>query len=1123
MTQTETYFENLEIEIKRNYKVAESARACGLDPVGKVEVPLAHNLAEKVVSLVSTIYPQVQNKKIVNRILELEKEYGKLDTAVCLKIAEEVAQEKFCKFENQLQAIEAGIRIGFAYTTLGVVSSPIEGFTFLKLGKTLDGRDYFMPYFSGPIRSAGTTASCVALIIIDYLREFFGYAKYDPTEDEIKRTATELFDFHDRITNLQYCPTEEEILFIAENLPIQVSGEPSEKLEASNYKDLPRVDTNFLRSGFCLILAEGVAQKAPKALRLLKGLKEKGFKLSDWDWLEKYCELHEKRQTGDSDNTPTYMKDMVAGRPIFGHPSRSGAFRFRYGRSRVAGFSAVSVHPATMAISDGFLAVGTQLKIEKPTKGCVISVCDDIDGPIVKLKDGSVIQINDLEEAKKLYNDVEEIVYYGDILFPFGDVLNRNSDLIKPGYVEEWWNLEVEKLGGGVSDYRNVSFEKAVELSTKFRLPLYPKYIYFYTQINYEGFLEFLRWFSYARINSGKIMLPYTRIEKEKFEKSKRVLELLGVSHKVGVENVIISEVDSKALFVNLGLDLNLLNEENCFIEKQVNKIAEKAVEFKEKDVLVFINSLSDFIIKDKAGEFIGSRMGRPEKAKLRKLTGNPHGLFPIGEEGGRFRSLNEACKVGKVTAEFPIRFCEKCNKETIYNLCEGCGEKTKKKSYCRECGESFFGDKCKKHNLGVEYSRRVININDYFKDAVKKLGLVSGQVPDLIKGVRGTSSGKHDFEHVAKLILRSKFNLNVNKDGTIRYDMTELPITHFKPKEISVSVEKLKELGYVKDIKDKDLVNDEQILELMPHDIILPCNSESGDEKADDVFVNLTKFIDSLLTDFYKLDSFYNVKKRDDLVGHLSVCMAPHNCAGVISRIIGFSKTQGLLASPYMHAAIRRDCFDYNTFLPIKQNGKWKICKIGELVEEIKPDKLVDNFGTKEKKVKGFETIGVLKDLKEVKINNFTKHKKRLMFEIKTSLGKKIKITENHKFLVNGKIKRASSLKIGDKLPLPIKINIKSKKLEKINLLEELNGENLMVRGIGKILKKVSEFEKEEILRKLKITKKQFQNFKGRDSYPSGFVLSLNDKLKKEIFIKGKIAIKRDNVELPIIINFTD
>jgi len=44
-------------------------------------------------------------------------------------------------------------------------------------------------------------------------------------------------------------------------------------------------------------------------------------------------------------------------------------------------------------------------------------------------------------------------------------------------------------------------------------------------------------------------------------------------------------------------------------------------------------------------------------------------------------------------------------------------------------------------------------------------------------------------------------------------------------------------------------------------------------------------------------------------LVGKIGVCMAPHNCAGVICRFIGFSNTLGLFASPYMHAAIRRDC----------------------------------------------------------------------------------------------------------------------------------------------------------------------------------------------------------------------
>ena len=35
-------------------------------------------------------------------------------------------------------------RIGFAYLTIGVVSPPIEGFTELKLGKTREGKDYFI-------------------------------------------------------------------------------------------------------------------------------------------------------------------------------------------------------------------------------------------------------------------------------------------------------------------------------------------------------------------------------------------------------------------------------------------------------------------------------------------------------------------------------------------------------------------------------------------------------------------------------------------------------------------------------------------------------------------------------------------------------------------------------------------------------------------------------------------------------------------------------------------------------------------------------------------------------------------------------------------------------------------
>src|SRR3989338_3919719 len=226
--ETQTYFENLKKQVDGVYEMAGEARAKGFDPADEVEIPLAMSMAEKVVGLISTIYPQMKNSEISKRILELEKEYGKLDSTIVFKIAEEVAEQKFCKFENLVEAITAGIRVGFAYTTLAVVSSPTEGFTGIKLKKTRDGKDYFEASFSGPIRSAGTTASCLVLILIDYLREKFGFAKYDPTEDEIKRVYVEMLHFHERITNLQYMPSEEEALFIARNLPFQVSGEPSE-------------------------------------------------------------------------------------------------------------------------------------------------------------------------------------------------------------------------------------------------------------------------------------------------------------------------------------------------------------------------------------------------------------------------------------------------------------------------------------------------------------------------------------------------------------------------------------------------------------------------------------------------------------------------------------------------------------------------------------------------------------------------------------------------------------------------------------------------------------------------------------------------------------------------------
>jgi len=253
------YFEDIERNVVSTYKIANKARKRGYDPEDQVCVPLAKNMAERVEGLIGALIPDIINSGLSKRIHELEKKYGKLDWRVALTISLETTRERFCKLENKIKAMEAGIRVGLAYLTLGVVSSPLEGFVELKLKKRKDGKEYFCLMYSGPIRSAGGTAGALSVVIADYIRKNMGYEVYDATEKEIRRMVTELYDYHERVTNLQYLPSEKEIRFLIKNLPVQIDGDPSEQIEVSNYKDLERIDTNRIRSGPCLVLGECLA------------------------------------------------------------------------------------------------------------------------------------------------------------------------------------------------------------------------------------------------------------------------------------------------------------------------------------------------------------------------------------------------------------------------------------------------------------------------------------------------------------------------------------------------------------------------------------------------------------------------------------------------------------------------------------------------------------------------------------------------------------------------------------------------------------------------------------------------------------------------------------------------
>lgn len=926
----EEYFAQIESGVALAYEVAKKAREKGLDPEEEVSIPLAKNMAERVEGLISVVAPQIRNCGIIERIIELEKEFGQLDWRVGFKIAEEVAKQKFCSFSEKIEAIEMGIRTGFAYLTLGIVSAPLEGFIGLTVKKRKDGKEYLALRYAGPIRGAGGTAASVSVILSDYVRVKMGYATWDAQEKEISRYCTEVHDYHDRVTNLQYHPSDDELSFMLSHLPIEVDGDPTERFEVSNYKDLERIPTNLIRGGMCLVLAEGLCQKAPKLWKRLSKW-GKSFDL-DWEFMGDFLKLkekiHAKHSSGNKKEKKdgnkvqpnnTYIMDLVAGRPILGHPMAKGSFRLRYGRNRTSGFSACAAHPATLVVLDKYIAIGTQLKVERPGKATTITICDTLDGPIVRLEEGDVVKLHTAEDARAVHKKIESVLFLGDILFNYGDFSENGHVLVPVGYCEEWWALEVEKEMNGLRAEKpgaeiedidaerlkklidsplleKITLDEAITISRFYGVALHPSFTFYFSLMDKENIILLLSWLSEGKIKKDngkvhKIILPHYS-DKEKHSNAKKVLEKIGLPHKViNKESVVIEGVTARSISICFGLEKHPPLDGTVLTENI-------------QTGLDFVNSVCEFTVKNKAGTFIGSRMGRPEKAKMRSMQGSPQVMFPVGEEGGRMRSFQEAMKQGKIRSSFPNYFCEACSTSTIYLRCERCNEKTSIKYHCRFCGD-LEGKECR-HGEGATYKTQDLDIKHFFADARKKSK--ERITPELIKGVRGTSNKNHVTEHLAKGILRAKHALCVNKDGSIRYDCTQLPLTHFRPKEISASVEKLRELGYDVDYLGNELVSSDQLCEIKPQDIVIP-GFDSIVDSAPKVLSRVAKFVDDELVQFYGLDPFYNIEKQEDLIGHLVIALAPHISAGLVGRIIGYSETQGLLTNPMFHAGLRRDC----------------------------------------------------------------------------------------------------------------------------------------------------------------------------------------------------------------------
>ena len=863
------YHSKLIQELEKVYKIAQEARKRGLDPETKVEIPIAKNMAERIEKL-------MELDGLASRLTELESK-GIEREKICFIIANDILEGKFGNMDK-LKAIDKAIRTAVAIMTEGVVAAPIEGIAKLSIERNFDGSTFLRIFYAGPIRSAGGTAQVISVLIADYVRRKLKIGRYKPTNEEILRYCEEI-PLYKKVANLQYLPSDREIKLIVSSCPICIDGEPTEEIEVSGFRNLPRINTNRVRGGMALVIAEGIALKAPKLKKIIEELKIDG-----WDWLDNLIKTEEKEGILEVKPKDKYLSDLIAGRPVFCHPSRKGGFRLRYGRSRNSGLATVGLNPATMVLLD-FLAVGTQLKIERPGKAGSVVPVSDIDGPTVRLNNGDVRKINNVKEMLSIKDEIDAILDLGEILINYGDFLENNHPLIPSSYCYEWWIQEARNLPRG--DYRSISEEQALRLCDEFNVPLHPDFTYLWHDISVEDYKLLRNYISECGKIEGKfgrstLVIPMNN-------KIKRILEDLLVEHKIRDGNIVIDRW--KVLVRCLGLDEDLKKHGNI----------------KGSNLLDIVKNLSGLDVRAKAPSRIGARMGRPEKAKERKMSPPPHILFPVGFAGGKTRDLKNAISYtkhynstkGEIEVELANRRCKTCGKDTFWLKCE-CGGLTEQIFSCPKCKTKSKSEICRCGAETKPYSKKIINIKKLYEDALKNLG--EHDTVETIKGVIGMTSKLKIPEKIEKGILRAKHGVFVFKDGTARFDMTDLPLTHFKPKEIGVSVEKLRKLGYTRDCFGLDLKDKNQIVELKPQDIILP---KGGVE----YLLRVAKFVDDLLVKFYGLEPFYKAEKPEDLIGHLVIGLAPHTSAGVLGRIIGFTDIHAGYAHPYFHAAKRRNC----------------------------------------------------------------------------------------------------------------------------------------------------------------------------------------------------------------------
>ena len=878
------------------WKITSNAKLKGIDPNITPESQITIDLADRAEYWALDL-------PIAERLRELLTKHKQEIAA--LKIAEEIALGKFGFMELE-QSLEKAIRVGLAVVTEGVTVASLQGLYSVEIRENRDLTKYAALFYAGPMRSAGGTESALSVVIADHVRKILGLSTYQADcygDDETGRILEELRIYERRASSFQYRVPDEAVIETIKRLPVEINGIETDDIEVVTHRikgeKQERIKTNKLRGGALRVLNDGIIGRNKKLSKLLKDLN-----ISGWEWLDNLDTTIKDEKT-DKKSKSSHFEDVISGRPVLSTPGVHGGLRLRYGRSFNTGHATVGIHPATSAILGFPVVVGTQIKTNIPGKASTIAFVDTIDGPTIRLKNGDVKTITTLIEAKELLDQTDSILYMGDILISYGDFLENNTTLPPSGYVEEIWiedlrikttnqpNLLTNEITKILNKELIPDFNTACKLSLELNVPLHPKFLYFWDFLD-GGDILFLR---QKLTDLGKTLTAKNE------ERTKTILEKAGIPHHLTNNEINITEDTAKSVAFTLNL-------------KKIHKISGSW-----SNTCELLSSLCNIQIMKKNSISIGVRVGRPEKAMLRKMRPAVQSIFPIGKNGGIRSDILVASNVravdlssnirtnglvsndqtdGFITIDIISSFCTSCDKYCSSYYCPQCKNETRIKYKCPRCYTDMEKATCTKCKISTKpHAKNRYNLK---KELIQTMNQTKYHPKPPLKGVEGLFSEIKYPEPLSKGFLRNKHDLSVYRDGTIRFDLTNAPLTHATSKMINTDIETLKKLGYQYDINGKELVTENQIFELFIQDIIISHNSAKD-------LLKITNFIDDLLKYTYEKEQYYKITTPEEIVGHLVLGLAPHTSVGIVGRVIGFTTSQVCFAHPYWHSSKRRDC----------------------------------------------------------------------------------------------------------------------------------------------------------------------------------------------------------------------